>query len=84
MVGVMLDHYIFKSRRFTPKTKWIVFGSVVFAVVGTFWLFRACAWGIEGAHLRGLVRERLLMMIWWAGPATDMKGRKWRAGWNIY
>ncbi|KAL8277538.1 hypothetical protein RQP46_010093 [Phenoliferia psychrophenolica] len=48
MVGVLLDHYVFKSRRFTLKSKWIVFSAVAGLVVGTFFIFRACAWGIEG------------------------------------
>ncbi|KAM0787088.1 hypothetical protein ACM66B_006346 [Microbotryomycetes sp. NB124-2] len=65
MVGHLLDHFVFKSRRLTNKFKYIVFSVVVTAVLGTFWLFRACAWGIQG-------------------PAKDLKGRKWRASWNIY
>lgn len=52
MVGLMLDHFFFKSRRLTPRAKRVVFALVVGAVVGTFWLFRACAWGIEGASRR--------------------------------
>ncbi|GAA5830517.1 hypothetical protein JCM11251_002496 [Rhodosporidiobolus azoricus] len=48
MVGVLLDHFVFKSRRFPQRTKAIVFGIVAGAVVGTWWYFRATAWGIEG------------------------------------
>ncbi|GAA6041203.1 hypothetical protein JCM8097_008341 [Rhodosporidiobolus ruineniae] len=48
MVGVLLDHFVFKSRRFPRRTKAIVFGLVVGAIIGTFWYFHACAWGIEG------------------------------------
>jgi hypothetical protein len=49
MVGFLLDHFVFKSRRWTLRTKWIVFTLVAGAVVGTFLWFRECAWGIEGA-----------------------------------
>ena len=48
MSGVLLDHFIFRSHRLTPRTKKVVFGLVAGAVVGTWWFFRACAWGIEG------------------------------------
>ncbi|GAA5971301.1 hypothetical protein JCM11641_008301 [Rhodosporidiobolus odoratus] len=48
MVGVLLDHFIFKSRRFPRRTKAIAFALVAGAIVGTFWWFRAAAWGIEG------------------------------------
>ncbi|GAA5856475.1 hypothetical protein JCM8547_008761 [Rhodosporidiobolus lusitaniae] len=48
MVGVLLDHFVFKSRRFPRRTKMIVFALVAGAIVGTFWFFRAAAWGIEG------------------------------------
>ncbi|GAA5892190.1 hypothetical protein JCM8208_001470 [Rhodotorula glutinis] len=48
MSGVLLDHFVFRSHRLTPRTKKVVFGLVAGAVVGTWWFFRACAWGIEG------------------------------------
>ncbi|GAA5861924.1 hypothetical protein JCM1840_006876 [Sporobolomyces johnsonii] len=48
MVGVLLDHFFFKSRRLTHRTKVGVFTVVASAIVGTFWFFRMCAWGIEG------------------------------------
>ncbi|GAA6005428.1 hypothetical protein JCM10207_002978 [Rhodosporidiobolus poonsookiae] len=48
LAGVLLDHFIFRSRRFTNRTKAIAFGVVAFAIVGTFWYFHACAWGIQG------------------------------------
>jgi len=48
MFGGLLDNYIFTSRWLKPRTKWIVFGIVVFAVVETFWWFRGVAFGIEG------------------------------------
>lgn len=54
MVGFLLDHFVFKSRRWTLRTKWIVFTLVAGAVVGTFLWFRECAWGIEGALLSSL------------------------------
>lgn len=48
MSGILFDHFIFKSRRFTHRTKTIVFALIVAVVVGTWWHFRDCAWGIEG------------------------------------
>ncbi|POY73479.1 hypothetical protein BMF94_3416 [Rhodotorula taiwanensis] len=48
MSGILFDHFIFKSRRFTHRTKTIVFALIVAVVVGTWWYFRDCAWGIEG------------------------------------
>ena len=48
MVGHLLDHFVFKSRRLKERTKWIVFGSYVSAIVCTFWWFRGTAWGIDG------------------------------------
>ncbi|GAA5981932.1 hypothetical protein JCM5350_006569 [Sporobolomyces pararoseus] len=48
MVGVLLDHFFFKSRRFTDRTKVGIFSIVAASIVGTFWFFRMCAWGIEG------------------------------------
>ena len=48
MTGHLLDHFVFKSRRWTDRTKWIVFLLVTGSVVGTFILFRATAWGIQG------------------------------------
>lgn len=48
MSGVLLDHFIFRSHRLTPRTKKVAFALVAGAVVGTWWFFRACAWGIEG------------------------------------
>lgn len=48
MSGVLFDHFIFKSRRFTHRTKTIFFALVIGVVVGTWWFFRDCAWGIEG------------------------------------
>lgn len=48
MAGTLLDHFIFRSHRLTPRTKTIAFALVATAVVGTWWFFRACAWGIHG------------------------------------
>ena len=48
MFGHLLDHFVFTSRRLSDRTKQIVFGVTVFAIVGTFWWFRGVAWGIDG------------------------------------
>jgi len=48
MVGHLLDHFVFKSRRLKERTKWIVFGLYAGAIVGIFWWFRGVAWGIDG------------------------------------
>lgn len=63
MAGNLLDHFIFKSRRFTERTKWIAFTLVAGSIVGTFWLFRACAWGIEGPA-SALVGRRWRKVSW--------------------
>ena len=48
LCGMLLDHFIFKSRRWTQRTKTIMFALVSGSIVGTWWFFRATAWGIEG------------------------------------
>ena len=48
MVGHLLDHFVFKSRRLKERTKWIVFGLYASAIFCTFWWFRGAAWGIDG------------------------------------
>lgn len=48
MSGVLFDHFIFKSRRFTHRTKTIFFALIIAIIVGTWWYFKDCAWGIEG------------------------------------
>lgn len=48
MSGVLFDHFIFKSRRFTHRTKTICFALIIAIIVGTWWYFKDCAWGIEG------------------------------------
>ena len=48
MVGHLLDHFVFKSRRLKEETKWIVFGLYASAIVCTFLWFRGVAWGIDG------------------------------------
>ncbi|TFY64691.1 hypothetical protein EVJ58_g2453 [Rhodofomes roseus] len=45
----VLDHFVFTTRRLTERTKWIVFGVVVFSIVATFWWFRGVAFGIDGS-----------------------------------
>jgi dolichyl-phosphate-mannose-protein mannosyltransferase len=48
MAAHMLDHFVFTARRLSERTKSIVFGLVVFAIVANFWWFRGVAWGISG------------------------------------
>jgi dolichyl-phosphate-mannose-protein mannosyltransferase len=48
MTGVLLDHFFFKSKKFTKKTKIGIFTIVATLIIGTGWYFRMCAWGIEG------------------------------------
>lgn len=48
MTGNLLDHFIFKSRRVATRAKWIVFVLIAGGILGTFWWFRAVAWGIQG------------------------------------
>ncbi|OSD08401.1 glycosyltransferase family 39 protein [Trametes coccinea BRFM310] len=48
MFAHLLDHFVFSARRLSTRTKQIVFGICVVAIVGTFWWFRGVAWGIDG------------------------------------
>ncbi|KDE06245.1 hypothetical protein MVLG_03404 [Microbotryum lychnidis-dioicae p1A1 Lamole] len=48
LFGGLLDHFVFKSRRLTQRTKWIVFLAVSGSVLFTFWWFHETAFGIEG------------------------------------
>ncbi|KAF5322974.1 hypothetical protein D9611_009308 [Ephemerocybe angulata] len=48
MFGHVLDHFIFSSRRFSARTKAIVFGVLVSILVATFWWFSGVAFGIDG------------------------------------
>ncbi|KAG2019642.1 dolichyl-phosphate-mannose-protein mannosyltransferase [Coprinopsis cinerea AmutBmut pab1-1] len=48
MLSHVLDHFIFSSRRFSTKTKSIVFGVIAGIIVFTFWWFKGVAFGIQG------------------------------------
>lgn len=48
MLAHLLDHFIFSSRRYTTKTKSIIFGICAGSVILTFWWFKGLAFGIEG------------------------------------
>lgn len=48
MAAHMVDHFVFSARRLTERTKWIAFGTLVFAVVACFWWFKGVAFGIDG------------------------------------
>jgi hypothetical protein len=48
MAAHLIDHFFFYTRRLTERTKNIVFGAIVFTIVGCFWWFRALAFGVEG------------------------------------
>jgi dolichyl-phosphate-mannose-protein mannosyltransferase len=48
MAGNLLDHFIFKSRKFTPKAKAIIFTIIAASIIGVFFYFKDCAWGIDG------------------------------------
>jgi dolichyl-phosphate-mannose-protein mannosyltransferase len=48
MAAHMLDHFVFSARRFSERTKSIVFAVVAGAIVANFWWFRGVAWGIDG------------------------------------
>ena len=51
MLAHLIDHFIFASRRFTEKTKWIVFGVCAGSIVLCFWWWKGVAFGILGpAH----------------------------------
>jgi dolichyl-phosphate-mannose-protein mannosyltransferase len=48
MLSHLLDHFIFSSRRFTTKTKGIVFGVIAFIIAATWWWFKGVSFGITG------------------------------------
>lgn len=48
MLSHVLDHFIFSSKRYTKKTKNIVFGVLAFIVVLNFWWFKGVVFGIHG------------------------------------
>ena len=48
MLAHLIDHFAFASKRWSEKTKWIIFGVCVFNIVGCFWWFRGVAFGIDG------------------------------------
>lgn len=48
MLAHMLDHFIFSSKRYTTKTKTIVFGVLSFSLCFSFWWFKDVAFGIAG------------------------------------
>jgi dolichyl-phosphate-mannose-protein mannosyltransferase len=48
MVGHLLDHFIFSSRRLTPRAKNAFFALFAGAVIATFWWFKGVSFGIDG------------------------------------
>jgi hypothetical protein len=48
MLSHLLDHFIFSSRRFTTRTKGIVFGVITFIIFATWWWFKGVSFGIAG------------------------------------
>ncbi|KAF9001718.1 dolichyl-phosphate-mannose-protein mannosyltransferase [Cyathus striatus] len=48
MLAHVLDHFIFSSRRFSRKGKWIAFGIISGSIFVTFWWFKGVAFGIDG------------------------------------
>ena len=48
MFAHVLDHCFFTAKRFSDKTKNIIFGVNVFLQLAMFYWFKELAWGIEG------------------------------------
>ena len=48
MLSHVLDHFIFSSRRYTKKTKNIVFAVLASIIVLNFWWFKGLVFGILG------------------------------------
>lgn len=48
MLSHVLDHFVFSSKRYTSKTKNVVFGMLAFIIVFTFWWFKGVVFGING------------------------------------
>ncbi|KIY49058.1 glycosyltransferase family 39 protein [Fistulina hepatica ATCC 64428] len=49
MLGHMLDHFVFSSRRFSQQTKRIVFMVCAMSIIWCFWWFKDMAFGMDGA-----------------------------------
>ncbi|CAL1705382.1 unnamed protein product [Somion occarium] len=48
MFAHLVDHFVLTSKRFSEKTKWIVFGALSFTIFACFWWFRGLAFGMDG------------------------------------
>jgi hypothetical protein len=48
MFAHVIDHFVLTSRILAERTKWIVYGTVIFSIVANFWWFRGMAFGIDG------------------------------------
>jgi dolichyl-phosphate-mannose--protein O-mannosyl transferase len=48
MLSHVLGHFIFSSKRYTTKTKAIIFGVLSSILLFTFWWFKGAAFGISG------------------------------------
>jgi dolichyl-phosphate-mannose-protein mannosyltransferase len=74
MLAHMLDTFIFSSKRYTTKTKAIVFGVLSFMLLFSFWWFKAVAFGIEGpvGEHKGLQWRKVrsfdyVFLMYWLG-----------------
>ena len=61
MLSHVLDHFIFSSKRYTTKTKAIIFGVLSSILLFTFWWFKGAAFGISGpiAEHKGLLWRKV-------------------------
>ncbi|KZV66535.1 glycosyltransferase family 39 protein [Peniophora sp. CONT] len=48
MAGHLIDHFIFRPKRITERTKNITFAVLTVAIIANFWWFRSMAWGMDG------------------------------------
>ena len=82
MLSHVLDHFIFSSKRYTTKTKAIVFGVLSSILLFTFWWFKDAAFGITGpiADHKGLLWRKvcfpyLVYFCWGGGLLTGSSSR---------
>jgi dolichyl-phosphate-mannose-protein mannosyltransferase len=65
MLSHVLDHFIFSSKRYTTKTKAIIFGVLSSILLFTFWWFKGAAFGIPGpiADHKGLLWRKVCFFL---------------------
>ena len=84
MLGHMLDHFIFSSRRFSEKTKLYTFGGIAFTIFACFWWFKGVSFGIDGPINEHWGLGWRKVSIFSARSAFLWRLTKTFQSWNIY